>query len=108
MADHCGENVRLGASGAVGRLTDGRFNRSCAHRRTEQQRACVILIAIGAVVRSGACDDQSYLNEWWRSDLTACGEDLEGVADAAVSCVDAEQDRERLTRLVSAGGREAR
>ena len=107
MVDHCGENVRLGVSGAVDRSTDRRFSRSCAPCRTEQQLACAILIAIGAVVRSGACDDQSYLNEWWRSDLTACGEDLEGVADAAVSCVDAEQDRERLTRLVSAGGREA-
>ena len=107
MADHRGENVRLEASGAVDRLTDHRLNQTCANWRAAQKGGCAILIAIGAVVRSGACDDQSYLNEWWRSDLTACGEDLKGVADAAVSCVDAEQDRERLTRLVSAGGREA-
>jgi hypothetical protein len=60
-----------------------------------------------AAMRSGARDDQSYLEEWRRGDPAPCGEDLEGAVDAAVSRLDAEYDRERLVGLVSAGGREA-
>ena len=107
MADHCGENVRLEASGAVDRLTDHRLNRTCANWRAAQKGGCAILSAIGTAVNSGARDDQSYLDEWRRGGPLACGDDLNPTVDAALSCVDAEQDRERLTRLVSAGGREA-
>ncbi len=60
-----------------------------------------------AAMRSGARDDQSYLDEWRRSDPQPCDDDLDGAADSAVSRLDAEYDRERLVRLVNAGGREA-
>jgi|SRR5215212_11752951 hypothetical protein len=60
-----------------------------------------------AAMRSGARDDESYLGEWRRGEPTPCGEDLEGAAEAAVGRLDTEYDRERLARLVDAGGREA-
>jgi hypothetical protein len=60
-----------------------------------------------AAMRSGARDDQSYLDEWRRGEPTPCGADLEGAADAAVSRLDAEYDGARLARLVDSGGREA-
>ena len=60
-----------------------------------------------AAMRSGARDDQSYLEEWRRGDPTSCGDDLEGAAEAAAARLEAEYDRERLARLVNAGGREA-
>jgi hypothetical protein len=106
VADHCGENVRLEASGAVDRLTDHRLNRTCANWQAAQKGGCAILSAIGTAVNRGARDDQSYFDEWRRGGPMACGDDLDSAVDA-VSCVDAERDRERQTRLVSAGGREA-
>ena len=60
-----------------------------------------------AAMRSGARDDQSYLDEWRRGEPAPCGEELERAADDAVGRLDAEYDRERLIRLVNAGGREA-
>ena len=60
-----------------------------------------------AAMRSGARDDQSYLDEWRRGDPAPCEDDLEVAADSAVHRLDAEYDRDRLARLVSAGGREA-
>ncbi len=60
-----------------------------------------------AAMRSGARDDQSYLDEWRRGEPTPCSDDLEGAADDAIGRLDAEYDRERLIRLVNAGGREA-
>jgi Virulence factor len=60
-----------------------------------------------AAMRSGARDDQSYLDEWRRGEPTPCGEDLDEAADAALARLDAEYDRERLAALVSAGGRQA-
>ena len=60
-----------------------------------------------AAMRSGARDDQSYLDEWRRGEPSPCGEDLDQAADAALVRLDAEYDRERLAELVNAGGREA-
>jgi hypothetical protein len=60
-----------------------------------------------AAMRSGARGDQSYLDEWRRGEPSPCGDDLEEAADAALGRIEAEYDRERLLRLVSAGGREA-
>ncbi len=60
-----------------------------------------------AAMRSGARDDQSYLDEWRRGDPAPCEDDLDGAVDAAVSRIDAAYSRGRLASLVSAGGREA-
>jgi hypothetical protein len=60
-----------------------------------------------AAMRSGARDDQSYLDEWRRGDAQPCGEDLDAAAEAAVGRLDAEYDQDRLARLIGAGGREA-
>jgi hypothetical protein len=60
-----------------------------------------------AAMRSGARDDQSYLDEWRRGAPAPCGEDLEAAADAAVNRLDSEYDRDRLAGLIDAGGREA-
>ena len=60
-----------------------------------------------AAMRSGAGDDESYLEEWRRGDPAPCGDDLDGAVEAAVTRLESEYDRERLARLVSAGGREA-
>ena len=60
-----------------------------------------------AAMRSGARDDQSYLDEWRRGDPAPCGDDLDEAVEAAVARLDADYDRERLVRLVNAGGREA-
>jgi hypothetical protein len=60
-----------------------------------------------AAMRSGARDDQSYLDEWRRGDPAPCADDLDEAVEAAVARLDADYDRERLVRLVNAGGREA-
>ena len=60
-----------------------------------------------AAMRSGARDDQSYLEEWRRGGPTTCADDLDAAATAAAARLEAEYDRERLARLVDAGGREA-
>jgi hypothetical protein len=60
-----------------------------------------------AAMRSGARDDQSYLDEWRRGAPEPCGEDLDAAAQAAVDRLDAEYDQDRLGRLIGAGGRAA-
>src|SRR3712207_4854716 len=59
-----------------------------------------------AAMRSGARDDQSYLGEWRRGAPEPCGGDLEEAVEAAVGRLDAAYDRDRLAKLVDAGGRE--
>lgn len=57
-----------------------------------------------AAMRVGARDSDTYLAQWRRGAAEACGNDLEAEADATLATLIAEYDRERLDRLVLAGG----
>ncbi len=58
-----------------------------------------------AAMRAGTRESDAYLAEWRRADPVPCGDDLEAEADAAAARLDAAYDRDRLARLVEAGGR---
>jgi hypothetical protein len=55
-------------------------------------------------MKEGLTGTDAYLSEWRKGDPEPCGEDLAAIADAEVSRLVAEYDRERLDRLVKAGG----
>ncbi len=51
-------------------------------------------------------DTDSYLAEWRRADPVDCGEVLDGEAEAAAARLERVCDDDRLTALVTSGGRE--
>ena len=60
-----------------------------------------------AAMRAKLRDTDSYLAEWRRAELVACGEDLETEAEAAARRLEADFDDTRLAALVEAGGLDA-
>jgi hypothetical protein len=58
-----------------------------------------------AAMRAGTRESDAYLAEWRRGEPVPCGDDLEAEAQAAASRLEAAFDRDRLARLVEAGGR---
>ncbi|WP_075996762.1 virulence factor [Salaquimonas pukyongi] len=58
-------------------------------------------------MRSGAAETDDYLAQWRRADPVTVSDDLEAEAAKAAETLEAEYDKERLVRLVNAGGREA-
>ena len=59
-----------------------------------------------AAMRSGAAGTDAYLSEWRRGVPEDCSDDLEAAAEAAAGKIEAEYDKERLTRMAKNGGRE--
>jgi len=59
-----------------------------------------------AAMRSGAAGTDAYLSEWRRGSPEDCSDDLEAAAEAAAGKIEAEYDKERLTRMAKNGGRE--
>lgn len=59
-----------------------------------------------AAMRAGTTDSDAYLADWRRGDPSPCGEDLAAEADRATAEIEAAYDRDRLKRLIAAGGRE--
>ena len=57
-------------------------------------------------MRSGAAETDAYLAEWRRGSPIAVGDDLEAEADAAMTKIDTEYDKQRLVQLVGQGGSE--
>ena len=60
-----------------------------------------------AAMKSGASDTDAYLEDWRKSEPVACGDDLQGAAEAEAERLDAAYDRERLRTLIASGGRNA-
>ena len=58
-------------------------------------------------MRVGARDSDAYLAEWRRGAPSPCGDDLAAVADAELARLVETYDRDRLDRLVQAGGWES-
>ena len=54
----------------------------------------------------GARDSDAYLSQWRRGAPEACGDDLTGEADRAVSDILARYDMARLQALIANGGHE--
>jgi hypothetical protein len=57
-----------------------------------------------AAMRTGARDEDAYLEGWRRGTPQPCGDDLEEAAEAAAARLEAEYDDARLKALVAAGG----
>ena len=57
-------------------------------------------------MRTGAAETDDYLAEWRRADPVTVGDDIEAEADKAATALEAEYDKQRLTALVKAGGKE--
>ncbi|MBR0555517.1 virulence factor [Ciceribacter sp. L1K23] len=58
-------------------------------------------------MRSGAAETDEYLAEWRKADPVSVSDDLEAEADKAAAEIEAAYDKERLVKLVHAGGRDA-
>jgi hypothetical protein len=56
-----------------------------------------------AAVKAGKKSASDYIGEW-RRDARPCGDDLEAEAQAEAARLETTYDRERLKRLVGAGG----
>jgi hypothetical protein len=60
-----------------------------------------------AAMRSGAAETDAYLAEWRRAEPLPVSDDLEAEADAAITRLEAEYDKERLVALVKSHGKAA-
>jgi len=59
-----------------------------------------------AAMKGGASGTEAYLEDWHRSGPVACGDDLQGAAEAEAERLESAYDRERLRALIAAGGRD--
>ena len=57
-----------------------------------------------AAMRSGEQDMDDYMKAWRKGDPEPCGDDIEAEAEAAVTRLEAEYDKARLSGLIAAGG----
>jgi hypothetical protein len=60
-----------------------------------------------AAMRSGAAETDAYLAEWRRAEPLPVSDDLEAEADAAITRLEAEYDKERIVALVKSHGKAA-
>jgi len=61
-----------------------------------------------AAMRAGKGGSAAYLADWKRSEAIACGDDLQGEAEAEAARIDARYSDEKLIRLIRNKGLSAR
>ena len=57
-----------------------------------------------AAMRSGEENMDAYMKAWRKGDPEPCGDDLEAAAEGAVTRLEAEYDKDRLSGLIASGG----
>jgi len=57
-----------------------------------------------AAMRSGADQSDDYLDQWRKSDPTACNDDLMAAVARTVEQLETDYDRDRIKALIASGG----